>query len=326
MRKIFLVVLTILSIGIFNPKVDAQLSLPAGISQVHTFHPSGGGATCSTTPLDATSETPIIAIGMRRLKNTATKAIQVSINGGTAFDVGFSSSSPCDLDTSALSACTSFSATGCRITKFYDQSGNGCDPAQATLHNQWQVVLNVKNGHPVAESGNDGTANALDYTCTLPSGVTQVTAFAISCPSCYFTSSAGLYSIGTGSGTVNGTIAEFVSSGPNFIGLRGNGSSNSNAAGPAITNAAWGRQLFYLPNGASVAFVANNGSAGSTDATNTTIGSQTAFDFANYQSTSLYYFGYVGELLIYQSFASCSVSSGDCATIGNNQKTYWGTS
>lgn len=94
---------------------------------------TGGGA---GGYLNGLAVAPLAALGLKKLTSTATIAIRVRRSSDNAEqDIGFSGTS---LDTTALA--TFVGANSGYVVKFYDQTGNGYDLAQATASKQPRIV------------------------------------------------------------------------------------------------------------------------------------------------------------------------------------------
>jgi|DEB0MinimDraft_6_1074348.scaffolds.fasta_scaffold01499_11 hypothetical protein len=95
------------------------------------------------------------AYSLRQLSSTATTAITVENSSGTTADIGFDSNG--NLDTSALT--THCGSNYGRVSKWWDQSGNGNHMEQSTAASRPRIV--DTSGNIVTTT--DNSINALDF-------------------------------------------------------------------------------------------------------------------------------------------------------------------
>ena len=283
----------------------------------YTPSPSGGGNTCSSPgPIDAVADTPVVAVGLRVLKESyaANAAINVSTNSGVSYaDVGFTN---CDLTTSGLTLCVS--ANVCPVKTFYDQIASGCNPTQATVADQAYLLLNQQNGLPtIIFNGSSDT-----YACTLGSGVTTNTVFVVAA----FNSvgNSGTLETIANSGVVGTSVGCYSSCG--FQGVsKYDGTTSSYAHTATNLNDGTYRQWTGDETNTLSRFIVN-GASNLDETTAVTIPSATTFTMGS-EAAAAGDFGLfrLGELAIFQHITGCTAGSGDCNTVYLNQKAYWGT-
>lgn len=285
-------------------------ALAAGASILN----GGAGVSSAVTspcsyPLPNASNTVVAAYGLRKLRSAyaANKAINIIRASDSATqDIGFSG---CDFDTATANTfCT---ATTCKITKWYDQSGGSIDLAQATGSKQPALTFSCLNGFPCATF--TGTSSVA-LTGTLGAGITSSTYAAVADITSITQSPQILldvndggtnatqlgYSTGTG-----GIYSGRVVSGTSTRGFKANSTSTWYAITGTNTN--------------TLASVYLNGVKGTDVTTSVTLVSGTSIDLGGH-TASQFWTGSVVEAIV----MAPSISITDSNTLNANQRTYWG--
>jgi hypothetical protein len=122
----------------------------------------------------------VAAYSLRKLSSTATTAITVENSSGTTADIGFDSNG--DLDTSALT--THCGSNYGRVSKWWDQSGNGNHMEQTTaasrpyiVNASGSIITTTTNSIPVLDFYFSSTARWLEDTFVSNNGDQWILAY-----------------------------------------------------------------------------------------------------------------------------------------------------
>lgn len=213
--------------------------------------------------------------------------------------------------------CSSTSAptttTGCPIKTWYDQSGNGCNPTQATGSAQAWLVVNQANTHSTAFFG-----GSQFYSCTLPGAKGQAL-YAGEFSTTDQGSSYGIAAMGDGTNTGTQMAWSIVAGAPAFASDDGTTQSFS----PAVDDPGhYDNYIGYGPNSAGAYIIQNNGQGTPGSAvTNVTTG--TSFELGAEQGNVAPGTFRLGEQDVFVAGGGCGTMSGDCFNLFNNQSAYW---
>lgn len=260
------------------------------------WEPPVGG--CSY-PLPVGSASVAAAYSFRKLVSTyAGSAAELSTDASTHQDIGFSG---CGFDTA--SAATFCGAGDCRVTKWYDQSGNGKN-ATDTYTFAMTYQPNSVNGQPTLHD----TALNREQTATL-TALTAVSAVGVIQTS---TTTATFWVIGT---TTNGTSMGYNQGTGNLTCTRLSGGTAKTGT-HTLSTATYLRVICNLNANLSQARV--SGTAGTDDSSSQSIPSETALAIGGGVGGGGNINGDIAELIFL-----APDDATDADTISANQKTWF---